>query len=162
MTPLDATQTLTSASSADRRKRLSSGSSIDPRKRSDSPTILDLISIDDEIIDAIDIVGDAEKTPNAGNGPLSTSCPNNIHVLVDTNRRQTPTPSEGGNHRPSSGTLERTKRAPSVSINKNSAGNGIQYKSGYAQMHQQTTARKQVNLQVDDRDSSLYILCHIQ
>ena len=147
------TTLLETSLTADRRKRLSSGSSIDPRKRSDSPTILDLISLDDANSDANeDAIIEAENILQSSNAPLSMSCPNNIHILVD-NRRQLASSSGDAIsfHRPSSGMLER-QRAPSVPMRKQShVINSIQYKSGYAQMHQQTTARKQVNLQVLSR-----------
>lgn len=152
-TPIE--QQLNLTANADRRKRLSSGSSIDPRKRSDSPTILDLISIDDDIMDATDVIAsDNNAQIQSPNAPLSTSCPNNMNVLADSRRQLNSSSGDAINQRPSSGTLERRTRTPSVSISNtirkpSSAINSIQYKSGYAQIHQQTTARKQVNCQVD-------------
>ena len=163
LTPVDACPSM-QLTTADRRKRLSSGSSLG-RKRSDSPTIMDMISLpDEEDEDAINRdanipdanipdanIGDANQT-------LSISCPNNIHILVDPKRRQNLSVSKNQVERlsdqrfraPSGSSTHVVGGAPKKrSSHAQNIATSIQYKSGYAQMHQQTTARKQVNYQVD-------------
>lgn len=121
---------------------------------------MDLISLpDEEDEDAINrdanipdaTIGDANQT-------LSMSCPNNIHILNDPKGRQNLGVSKNQVERLSDQRLK-APSGPSTHVvggapNKRPSHahnivTSIQYKSGYAQMHQQTTARKQVNYQVD-------------